>query len=665
MKKGYGVKILVVGVLSLSLAVSGLCTGFVSAETSEEEKDISIIFTHDMHSHMDADKAEKDGKIVEVGGFAKLKTAMARVKSDYPGSFVLDAGDFAMGTPYQTIFSQEASEMKMLKFMGYDATTLGNHEFDYRATGLAKMLNSSADQGVTLLCANIDWKKTLADSDLKEDAQVLKNACESYGVKDYTVVDRDGISIAVFGIIGLEAIDFAPESGLLFKDPVETAGKVVKEIKKNEDVDAIVCLSHSGTVEEEGDAMEESEDYILAEKVPDIDVIISGHSHTVLEGEVKVGDTTIVSCGSYNANMGHVVITKRDDKYKAKEYEVIELDEFLDKNQAVEAELDKYRKYVDEDYFNNYGYQANQSIANNSIDFTSITEFSLQQGEDTLGDLLSDSYKYAVAQAEDGAIKGYEDGGVAWGEVISDKGGAQVTVVPSGVVRSSFFKGDVTVSDAFNTLSLGYGKDGKPGYPLVRVYLTGKELKAIAEVDASVSNFMGTARLYSSGLGYSWNPNRLILNRAVDIKYNDGESIEKVKNDKLYSVIADLYSCQMLGSVKAKSLGLLAIDPKDAEGNPIRDYEANIIYDDNGNEVKAWYAAASYIDSFENDEIPDYYSETHNRKLEIDSLNPVEMLKQPNKVAAIAVVAVLALILIVIGIVMLVRMIRRRRKATS
>ena len=85
------------------------------------------------------------------------------------------------------------------------------------------------------------------------------------------------------------------------------------------------------------------------------------------------------------------------------------------------------------------------------------------------------------------------------------------------------------MADAFNILSLGYGKDGQAGYPLVRAYLTGKELKAVAEVDASVSNFMGVARLYCSGLEYSWNPHRLMLNRAVDIGYNDGISVERVR----------------------------------------------------------------------------------------------------------------------------------------
>ena len=226
-------------------------------------------------------------------------------------------------------------------------------------------------------------------------------------------------------------------------------------------------------------------------------------------------------------------------------------------------------------------------------------------------------------------------------------------------MRGSFFSGDITVADAFNVSSLGYGRDGLAGYPLVRAYLTGKELKAVAEVDASISGFMGVARLYCSGLEYSWNDNRLILNRAVDVKYNDGTSICELEDDKMYSVVADLYSCQMLGTVKGKSLGMLSIEPKDKDGNPISDYEEHIIYED-GREVKAWYALTSYIDSFDNDVIPDYYNQLQGRKTEIDSRSPVELLKQPGKVFWIAVAAVVVLVLAAAGIVVFV--IRRRKK---
>ena len=316
---------------------------------------------------------------------------------------------------------------------------------------------------------------------------------------------------------------------------------------------------------------------------------------------------------------------------------------------------------MDEEYFSQYGYSVGETITNNTIAFPDSSKLGLTQGEEPLGSLLADSYKYAIAQAEGGSIKGYQDGGVASGEVTSEKGGVQVTIVPLGVIRGSFLQGPVQVSDAFNILSLGYGKDGQAGYPLVKAYLTGKELKAVAEVDASVSDFMGVARLYCSGLEYDWNPHRLILNRAVDIGYNDGTSVSELKDDELYSVAADLYSCQMLGAVKDTSKGILKIEPKDADGNPITNYEDHIVYDGD-REVKAWYAVASYLDSFSEDQIPEYYSTVQGRKTKIDSWSPTELLKQPNKILAMAAVVLVVFIVLICGGIWLVRRRRRRKK---
>ena len=621
----------------------------VSADTvSAAEKDtVSVIFTHDMHSHMDADKSMKDGRTVKTGGFARLKSAMDDVRKEYPQSFVLDAGDFSMGTPYQTIFSGEASELKMMSYLGYEATTLGNHEFDYRAKGLASMLETASGKGPALVSANIDWDSTLADDELKEDASVLKKACEGYGMKDYTVIDHGGVSIAVFGIMGKNAVDYAPESGMIFNDAAETAKNVVEKIKAEEDVDMIVCLSHSGTIENETDELEDTEDYVLAEEVPDIDLIISAHTHTVLDEPVTVGSTYIVSCGSYNRNMGHVVLSPDGDGYRIDSYELVALDESVKPDKAVDSELDKYRTLVDSEYFSRYGYTADQVLAENDIDFTPIESFSMKQGEDTLGNLIADSYRYAIAEAE--------------GNDEQEISGVDVTVVPSGVVRGSLLHGDVTAADAFNILSLGFGGDGSPGYPLVRVYLTGRELKDAAEVDASISDFMGVARLYMSGLEYSWNRNRLLLNRAVDVKLNDGGAVKELEDDRMYSVAADLYSCQMLGSVKAKSMGLLKIEPKDIKGRPVTDFEKYIICDGN-KELKAWYALASYIDSFSGDRIPEYYSTTHGRKTETDSMSPGELLKQPNRVAFTLLAAIVILAALIVAAVMVIRRIRRKRK---
>ena len=448
------------------------------------------------------------------------------------------------------------------------------------------------------------------------------------------------MKIAVFGLFGKEADDYAPESGTCFRDPVEAAKDVVDDIQSHEKVDLIVCLSHSGT---NADDPEKSEDEILARQVDGIDLIISGHTHTELSEPIVRGDTVIASAGQYNDNLGTLTFTYQDGEYKLDQYRLISLDKSVQDDPSAKDKVEQFRELVDEEYFSAFDYSWDQVLADNQVEFTSIDDFASEQGEDPLGSLIADSYRYGVKQAEGSE---YEQ--------------VDVAIAPAGVIRGSFDKGEITVGDAFNALSLGTGKDGEPGYPLVSVYLTGAELKLAAEIDISISELMQPARLYFSGLNYTYNPHRLILNRAYDIVLDrgDGET-EPLKNDKLYRVVADLYSAQMLGTVNSLSYGLLSVEPKDKEGNVIENFEDYIIYDRQGGELKEWYALASYIDSFDGNQVSERYGKPEGRKILRDSWNIIDLVKKPNKffwMITAAVALVLSLIaLIVILIVKIVK----------
>ncbi|MEE0741461.1 MAG: bifunctional UDP-sugar hydrolase/5'-nucleotidase [Emergencia sp.] len=621
-------RILIVCLL-LTLSVPAVA----AADTSSAQKEtVSILFSHDMHSHLEK--------------FARIKTVIDEEKKANGATFVVDAGDFSMGTPYQTIYKSEASELRMMGAVGYDVTTIGNHEFDYRSKGITQMLYAAINSGdklPQLVISNIDWEGTLADEKLKDDGQNLKGALEAYGAKDYTVLERSGARIAVFGVFGQEAASYAPESGTYFKPPVETAQAVVDEINKKEDVDLIVCISHSGT---NPDNPEDSEDEILAEQVEGIDLIVSGHSHTLLEEPVVINDTVVASCGQYNSNLGKVTFTKENGAYVLDEYTMLALDESVKDDEKTAELTETFKDMVDDQYFEKFGYSWDQTLAENRVDFTDIDTFGTEQGEDTLGSLIADAYRYGVRMAE--------------GEEYQD---VDVTVAPAGVIRGSFGQGKITVEDAFNALSLGTGKDGVAGYPLVSVYLTGEELKLAAEIDISVSEIMQPARLYFSGLNYTYNPNRLILNRAYDVvlENEDGET-EALEDDRLYRVVADLYSAQMLGTVNSMSYGLLSVVPKDQSGKEIINFEDHIIYNNDGSELKEWHALAAYIDSFDGNQMPDRYEQPEGRKVLEDSTAIGDILKKPNKffwmicAAAVLVIAVLALI-----VVLVVKLVRKMR----
>ena len=633
------------------IMVCTLCVNSVvaEAESATDSGDrVTILFTHDIHSRLDEYKASQaDGETEMIGGFARIKTEIDRVKEEDPAAFVFDAGDFSMGTLYQTIYETDAAELTMLGKIGVEATTFGNHEFDYRAEGLSNMFhsalrNAEEDAELTLpqfLIANIDWKKNKSD-----DNKLIQTALEDYGSKEYTVIEHDGVQIGVFGVLGEDAAACAPESGLEFDDIVETSKRVVKELQKK-DVDMIVCLSHSGTNEDE----DKSEDEILAEKVPEIDVIISGHTHTTLEQPIIHGNTVIASAGCYGANLGEMsLVPDGDGRWTLEEYKLKAMDGTVEKDADIEAELAQYRSVIDEEYLSRFGYTMNQVLAENDVAFDSVDDMYAEHREAGLGNLISDSYIYAVKQAEG---EDYEP--------------VDLAVVATGVIRDSFPKGEITVSDAFNVSALGIGADRITGYPLVSVYLTGAELKTVAEVDASVSSLMSAAQLYPSGMAWTFNPHRMILNKVTDCYLTKDGKREEIQDDKLYKVVTDLYTGQMLGSVTDVSYGLLKIEPKDKNGKLLKNLEDEAITDGK-TELKAWVAIARYMQSFEDTDgdgianVSDYYSTTHGRKVVEDSRNIADLLKHPNKFAGMIVGICAGLLFLIIVIIWLIRKLIRK-----
>lgn len=623
----------------------------IPAEAAEKSKQLDVLFTHDTHSHLNSFSTIVDGEQKEVGGFAKLKTLIDERKKENPDTLILDGGDFSMGTLIQTVYDTEAAELRMLGYLGCDVSTFGNHEYDYRSKGLADMLTAAKNSGETvpsLVVCNVDWA-SMEMNGLSEGQKQIQSAFENYGVKDYVVVQKGDVKIAVVGVFGVDALKCAPTCELLFKDPVESVKKTVEEIKKNEKVDMIACVSHSGTWEDE----KKSEDEILAKEVPDLDLIISGHTHTELKEPIQHGNTYIVSCGEYARNLGSLSMTqKQDGRWEMTSYELIPVSEDIEPDQATQERIDALMDTVDTNYLTNFGYTRDEVLAENDVEFNSLEEMETKHEELNLGDIMSDSYIYSVEHSED-----YNGMPV------------DVAVVPSGCVCDTYTKGNITVEDVYNSFSLGIGKDGLAGYPLIDVYLTGKELKLAAEVDASVSDFMTTARLYCSGLNFTFNPHRMILNKVTDcyLTREDGERIE-IQDDQLYRVVTDLYTGQMLGSVMEMSYGLLKIEPKDKDVNPIENLEDQAIMEGD-KELKAWDAIARYMKSFDDTDgngisnVPEYYETTHGRKVVDESRNVIDLVKNPNKFSVMIVGIVLVLILIIILLVVLIRkLIKKRRR---
>ena len=621
-------------VLLLALALSLSVSQVWAAEGTAEE--ITILYTHDMHSSF-LPKQGENGR--SRGGYARLKTLIDGQRQEHPNALVLDGGDFSMGSLFQTAYSTSALELRAMGQMGYDATTFGNHEFDYRASGLAEMLYAAVDSGDPLP-ALLDANYLPPQGDDK-----TWDALYTYGVQDYMLLERGGVHYVIFGLTGFDSDECAPMSGMVLADPAETAQRVVNEAtQKCRDAygeePVVICLSHSGTENGKG------EDYELAKKVDGIDVIISGHSHTTLEQPIEVNGTYIVSAGENGENLGVLTLEKTTDGVALVDDRLLAVDESVPEDPEMAAWIQQAKGQVEQDYLAKFGMEFDQVLVNNPYAFDTVDQVYATQHESTLGNLLSDAYYWAGNQASQDPV--------------------DVALTASGVIRDTFPKGQITVSQVFNAASLGIGADGVPGYPLISVYLTGKDLKNALEVDASVPPLMSAAQLFYSGVSYSFNTNRMIFDKVDNAQLvREGGAAEPIVDDQLYHVVTGLYIGQMLGAVEDTSFGILTVTPRDAQGNPIdmSRLEDYILHDDQGNEVKEWYAIATYLQSM-GGEMDPRYGQTDGRKYVYASWNPVSLLKNAGLPTLVAILALMIVVVLLVAVVLLVRklILRRLRK---
>ena len=613
---------------ALALAVLVLMGCFMGVSAHQEGTQATILFTHDLHSHF-LPAVDEDGG--EYGGYARLMTKIREQREIDPNAILVDGGDFAMGSLFQTAYPTAALELRMMGAMGYDVTTFGNHEYDYLSTGLCSMLYAAKNSGEPV--------PAIVEANFlpPEDAVEVWQAYEDYGVEPYILLERGGVVYAILGISGYDCRDCAPSSGMILEEPAIAAQRTVdeavaaaKETYGREPV--VVCLSHSGTEDGMG------EDYELAQAVTGIDLIVSAHTHSTHREPIVVGDTWIVSAGNYGKNLGVVKLNVTGDDVEFTGYELIPIDETVADDPEIAGLVEQYKAEVENGYLADYGMGFDQVLVENPYPFDDSGDVKRTAHESTLGNVFSDAYKWAVEQAT--------------GEEVD------LALTASGVIRETIPVGSVRVSDIFNAASLGVGTEGE----LISIYVTGSDLMNVFEVDASVYPLMKSAQLFCAGAEYRFNTNRMIFNKVdyAMLRNNDG-TLEAIEPDKLYRVVTGTYAGQMLGNVEATSMGLLTITPREKDGtviDPARllDY---VVRDENGVPVKEWYAIASYLDQM-GDEMDPHYAEPDGRKVIYSSWSPVKLLRNANKFTWIAIAAILLVVLLVVGVVKLVKWIVRK-----
>ena len=636
---------------------------FLSADLFAGQKEITIIHTNDLHSHILGFSPNLDyrpdmiGGDETKGGLARVATAIKREKEkrNHP-VLVLDSGDFLMGSLFHMLAREEAMELRLMKDMGYDALTLGNHEFDLKPKGLTRILHSAAAKGgmPPIVFSNAVFSK---ESD-RDDA--LEEAFNQGLVKPYMVLEKGGVKIGIFGIMGKDAAEKSPfASPVTFRDPIETSREMVKALREKEKVDMVICLSHSGVRE----AKSISEDETLGQKVQGLDVIVGGHSHTRLEKPIVVNSTLILQASAYGKCVGVLDLVWEDGKARQKNYRLIDIDSSIPGDMALQKKIDSFLETIDRDILRKVNLTSKKVIAQSAFDLT------IKEEESNLGNLIADAIRWWVNKHD-------SDPGDPRTKVM-------VAIESNGLIRDNLLRGKtgaLAVTDVFATIPLGIGMDDTMGYPLISCYFYASEIKKALEVLTSVYPRKGTSYfLQVSGLKFTYNPRRVIFDRVTNIWLGSEEegyaSLDySGSNKNLYRISTNIYNAAFLKIIGKYTYQILNIIPKDLNGKPIDDLTtARVDADKNQagvQELKEWIGVMEYIKSFPDTsgdgipDVPEKYRGKLGRIVAQASWNPVSLLSKGTMVtwgAFSAVVICLLLLALTAGVVVKVF---KRRKAS-
>lgn len=223
-------------------------------------KQMLILHTNDTHSCViPLNPNLADTMLAGRGGFLRRAAMIDQMRKEDKELLLLDSGDFSQGSPYYTMFKGDV-ETELMNIMGYDAATIGNHEFDFGLDNMARLFKKV---NFPIVCANYDFTGTVVEG----------------LVKPYVVIKRKGVKIGIFGLSPkLEGLVMASTcAGVKYLDPIKTANDIADKLKNEEKCDVVICLSHLGWDEAGLNDME------MMAKTRNIDLVLGGHSHSYFQ----------------------------------------------------------------------------------------------------------------------------------------------------------------------------------------------------------------------------------------------------------------------------------------------------------------------------------------------------------------------------------------------
>jgi len=524
---------------------------------TQGKKTFTILHTNDLHSAFIGLGPAGDYTPLTInddktrGGYSRLAGLLAKRKAVRQGQgavLLLDGGDYSMGTAFGAATRTVAGELQLMARMGFDATTFGNHEFDYGPEGLGQSIGlaSKAARIPTVVASNT----TLNGSDRSLSA--LQGLASNGVIRTHIVIERGGLRFGIFGVIGKEAIIYANAGAIKFTPDIEAAQRMVKLLRETERVDVIIALSHGGLVKDKQGRFTDGDDVRLAQAVPAIDVVISAHSHTELREPLIVnGRTPVVQTGKEGKNLGELVLTLEGGHLAVESYQLFPIDDSILGDRVVDDDIAKLKRGVTAAVFASRGYSVDQPLAIIAQDLPNT--YSDSVAATPLANLCTDAFRAATK--------------------------ADIGFSVNGLMRTGLTRGKTgvqTVYDIFNVAPLGYGVvDTTAGNALVTAYFTGRDLKNLLEfwlVDNPThpGEFLPRA----SGMRYQYNMSRPKFDVVTAIELGDIDhgyhAIDITgKDPHLYSLTCPLMLGVLLVTIPKATKGALPLVAKNKAGQPL------------------------------------------------------------------------------------------------
>ncbi|MBN2297352.1 MAG: bifunctional metallophosphatase/5'-nucleotidase [Deltaproteobacteria bacterium] len=544
---------------------------------------MTIMQTSDIHHHasgygpfLDYTPLDTSDADSVKGGYARLAAKINAIRQEQSSKnipvLLFDSGDFFMGTVYD-LTAADPVALKFFSLMGYDAITLGNHEFDWSPSGLALLLSNAMAGGfdVPVVATN-----TVIPAD--NELQLLVNAGAIVNKK---IIDMPcGVKVGVLGLMGPDSDEKAPvASPVTFNHDYAFIQQQVNELRCNDGVKVVIVLSHGG-VETDGTG----DDADLAENVHGIDIIASGHFHTATHDMQVCGQsgTIIFSPGEYGEYLSRLDLTYNIflRKIVDVDFTLIPIDDTIEGDPIVQGMVEMYHAAMNATLTENLGLQLDTPV--------STTTFALQKAPlqvTGIGSLAADSLRTVASSLSP----------------LNDGNAYDVGIVASGVIRDDIYPGNtgiITFSDVYNMLPLGISPNDQsvPGYPLMSVYATGMDLYTICEVGLSLSRMMGSDYyLNFSGLRIDYDLSQASTFSGVQAVYlypsddtfcmTEPALVNPYDPDTLYHIVVDLYALQMLNVVNSYGFDI----------NPIEVSFIDRSIDEGVQEIKEWMAPLNFM----------------------------------------------------------------------